>query len=616
MAASRVLVLTEGAGAEEDLRLDLFEPAVEFTFRAAGDAAAGRVDLAPFQAVAVQIDCATAGLLEGLKRLSSPPHVFLFHRVPPLREIARWLAWSAGGTNGDGTAARLLSESLEYYSLASLYGQCLRIMSAQEEEKLLGRITETFVQELGAEGCVLWIASPSDPDEMLIAAVRGFLDIGQQGPRFFLSHAEWADRFHGGAPFFLDEGVGAQGRRGAAERSLFVPLKVLETPVGLVKLGPRADRRPYGERERNAARVIADYAARSLRNAARISRMEKVSLRDAETGAFSAAFLSEYLEKELYKASRFRRPLSVVFVVLHNFAFLIERTRESLVVAALASAAEEIRRALRDSDLLARTGPDRFCVVLPETDAFGALLAIRRLRKVLRSKGEISFLGASHRLELFFLPATFPADGRNLQELERAAEETYAEQQKSPYWRLRLQGKPFWEACDALVGKPAYYDQLRTGEDVPFFGRVRRDLGRNGYFVLPRDVLLRMVEAVAQEVAVSPQERGMVIAAGPRPDVFRQIFLSFGTKGERRRIYLVGRGGATRFDAKNFLYVAADDERLSEREIVLSLRETGGYGLFCADRDDEVCGFNTADRWLVEGMMEKFQDLFCLQGHF
>ena len=46
--------------------------------------------------------------------------------------------------------------------------------------------------------------------------------------------------------------------------------------------------------------------------------MEKVSLRDGETQAYSLAFLSDYFEKERYKAGRFRRPLSAVFVIVDN----------------------------------------------------------------------------------------------------------------------------------------------------------------------------------------------------------------------------------------------------------------------------------------------------------
>jgi hypothetical protein len=107
----------------------------------------------------------------------------------------------------------------------------------------------------------------------------------------------------------------------------------------------------------------------------------------------------------------------------------------------------------------------------------------------------------------------------------------------------------------------------------------------------------------------------MVIVAGPTPEIYKQIFLSFNTGGlPRRSIYIVGQSGDTRFDAKNMLYVSSDDEGLRDREVVLYLKENGAYGLFGVNRDEEVDGYNTADEWLVEAMMEKIQQMYHLQG--
>jgi len=64
------------------------------------------------------------------------------------------------------------------------------------------------------------------------------------------------------------------------------------------------------------------------------------------------------------------------------------------------------------------------------------------------------------------------------------------------------------------------------------------------------------------------------------------------------------------------LYVNTEDEQLRDRELVLFLKENGAYGLFATDREDEVCGFNTADEWLVDSMMEKVQETYRLQGNF
>ena len=621
MKTSRILIFEERPSPGRELRLNLLDHAVEFDFRDPAKENLETLDLSSYAAVVAPVESARDGLigvLSDAKRYGGP--LFLYRDAPPVHEVARWVIWGSpphGGPEGP-VADRLLAESLEYYSMASMYQQCLEMMSTQDEEKLLAQVTETFVSALGAESCVIWLVSPSDPDEMLIASVRGVIGIDREGSRFFLSRSDTADQVWKGDPFVVATGGAASGERGVLTRSnLFVPLLHQGNPIGLVKLGERNDRKPFGERELHMARIIVDYATGALNTVNRLGRIEKVSLRDPETGAYSAAFLADYFEKERYKAGRFRRSLSVVFLVVENFSFLIEQTRESIVVGALTSMIDAIRRAVRDSDLVAREEANRFCIVLPETDAFGALLAVRRLRKAVKEKCRIQFLGTEFFLQPFFMSATCPRDGRDFPELIRVAEEKFARQQKSPLYRMRLADRPFWDAFDILVGKREHYELLRKGEDVPYFLRFRKDLGRNAHFSVPRETWLRILEAVAQDVAVNPEDRCLVIAAGPTPEIYKQIFLSFKASiPPHRNVYVVGQSGSTRFDSKNLMYVATEDELLKDREFVLYLKEGGAYGFFCAARGSEVEGFNTADESLVEAMLEKAQEMYQLQGNF
>jgi len=619
MDVSRILVIQEESDPSREMRLLAFGNPVEFEFRSFDQVRQGRLDMTRYDAIVASLDTEHRTLIESVrgKRESSPP-LFLFRSSPPLQEVARWIAWTKTQDGADSAVAvRLLSESVEYYSLASLYQKCLKIMSSQDEEKLLSQVTETFSHELEVESCVIWLASPSDPDEMLIASVRGVIAINREGSRFFLSQSGFAEKASKGQPF-VEQSVSAGSRYpGPREQHLYVPLMHREKPIGLVKLCTRAERRTFRERDLYVARIIADYTAAAWRNVNRLMRMEKVSLRDQETRAYSMAFLSDYFEKERYKAGRFRRPLSLVFLVIENYASLMERTRESLVQAALSGIVSAVGEVLRDSDLIARVEPNRFCVVLPETDSFGALLAARRLRKAVRDKTRIEYLGAGYTLQTYFVTATYPRDGRELRDLSRACEEKYQQQRKSPYHQIRIGEKSLWNSFEALVGKREYYELLRAGKEVPYFTRIRRGMGRNGHFFLDRQTYLRMLESLAQDVSALNGSRGLVIAAGPRPEIYKQIFFSFGTQGgQGRNIYIVGRGGSTRFDAKNLLYVTAEDERLRDRSIVLFLKDNGSYGLFAEERGDEIFGFNTTDELLVDSMMEKVQSLYQLQGNF
>ncbi|MBP2673780.1 MAG: response receiver-modulated diguanylate cyclase [Deltaproteobacteria bacterium] len=609
MKTSRILVLKENAGPEKDFRLTVLDHTVEFEYREPGRIPSWKPGNPAYAAVAVPIAGAKPDLVDALSegRAGSGP-VFLYRGDPPLHEMARWVIWETPAHEGvkGSVADRLLSESLEYYSMASLYHQCLRMMASPDEEQLLSQITETFLGELSSASCVVWLAAHEEMDEMMIASARGSIGIDSEGSRFFLSQSGIAESVWKGAPF--------QAR---PESHLYVPLRHQERVIGLVKLGERNDRKPYGEKELRAAQVIADYAASALHTVNRLGRIDKIPLRDPETGVHSAPFLEDYFDKERHKAIRFHRPLSVLFLQFENLSFLVEQTRENIVSGALVSVVENMRKAHRDSDLLARQEANRFCIVLPETDAYGAMLAIRRLRKAIREKNRIHFLGTEFTLQPFFMSAVFPRDGRDFAELARVAEEKQARQQKSPLHRLRISDRTFWEAFDVLVGKPDYYELLRKGEDVSYFQRIRRDLGRNGYFSVPRENYLRILESVAQDVSAAGKDRGVAIIAGPTPEIYKQVFLSFQTDAPTsRNVFILGQGGSTRFDARNLLYVSAEDDLLKDREVILYLKGNGAYGLFGTDRGAEVEGFNTADEWLVEAMIEKVQEMYLLQRTF
>lgn len=619
MEMARILVVQEEAGPSRDLQLTVFNNPIEFDFRTPQQAL--QLDVSAYRAVVTSFDNAGHELMDTLRQAPEDgPPVFLFRGNLPLHEIARWVAWpSTPGKDDPSVTDRLLSENIEYYSLASLYQQCLKITASQDEENLMNLVSDTFCHAFRVENCVIWLASQTDPDEMTIASVRGLTNIDREGSRIYVSQSEWSEAIGKGAPFLVSVPTNGEGTMTAPPgvQNLYVPLVHRDKTLGLVKLGERSDKAPFSERDFYIARIIADYSAASWKNLSRILSMERFSLRDRETRAYSEAFLYDYFDKERFKATRCQRPLSIILLVFDNLSLFMEQTRESFVAGVLAEVVEGIRTVLRDSDFIARVEQSRFCIVLPETDYFGSILAMRRLRKAIKAKSTVQFLGNELTLSSFLASATFPRDGKNLQELLKAANLKCEKQNRSPFQRMHLEEKPLWNAFDVLVGKPEYYDSLQKGKEVPYFLRIRRMLGRNSHFRLQGQMFLRMVESVAQDVITRVGDRGLVIVAGPRPEIYKQIFLSFGPDAPPgKNIYLVGQSGSTRFDSKNLLYVTANDGRLATCEIVLYLKDNGAYGLFSRDRKDEVFGFNTADEWLIDIMMEKVQETYRLQGTF
>jgi diguanylate cyclase (GGDEF)-like protein len=114
-------------------------------------------------------------------------------------------------------------------------------------------------------------------------------------------------------------------------------------------------------------------------------RLERESLRDDLTGLGNRTRLHDALNAEWRRAARTKGPVSLMVVAVDGFELFTRlygplATRDCLrrVGTALATAAQ------RPGDIVGRFPPDRFVVVLPDTDEPGALAVGERMRAAVR----------------------------------------------------------------------------------------------------------------------------------------------------------------------------------------------------------------------------------------
>lgn len=125
----------------------------------------------------------------------------------------------------------------------------------------------------------------------------------------------------------------------------------------------------------------------------------------------------EYLSRELKRATRHRRPLSLALGTIRVFDSDLE---EVPLDNLLESVVLLVSRTLRESDTVVRFGPREFVVILPETDPGGARFVKEKLQRLTLSyqKGTDTRLRNAHPV---IGTATFPGDGLTREALIEAA---------------------------------------------------------------------------------------------------------------------------------------------------------------------------------------------------
>jgi diguanylate cyclase (GGDEF)-like protein len=120
-----------------------------------------------------------------------------------------------------------------------------------------------------------------------------------------------------------------------------------------------------------------EEALRSLEGAYDQARSE--ALLDGLTGLGNHRSFQEEMERQWSTASRYGRPLALVLLDLDEFKQINDSDGHAAGDLVLRRIASKIIASLRRSDRAFRVGGDEFAILLPDTDADGAYVVMRRL---------------------------------------------------------------------------------------------------------------------------------------------------------------------------------------------------------------------------------------------
>ncbi len=418
---------------------------------------------------------------------------------------------------------RLLAENIEVLATLSVHERALGFLSTLSLEPLADRIIEGLCLETRAQGGVLWLARPEDPDRLRLVAARGLVRPEHESEEVDLERLPQGLEALGDAqasPFCSDAPDDASGD-GA---TLYVPLRHAGLLLGFARLTDKLAGAAFDARDRAVAERLAEPAAIAAANARRHRALEKRTFRDPTTKAYTWAYFEDVLRNEIEKAGRFARGFSIVRVELLGLATLRKELPDAALARWLETLVSRVVTLLRASDLVAQESESQYVLLLPETDAIGAAVLKRRLRDALTRAELLRPAKEREPAGLALASASYPVDGTQPEALERVLAERLAADRSSLLERFGLPGRSFASALEALAceGRTLHADALEQIFRFVLDEADRRACERGLLCVAPgsartalvRDALVRFDPAITRTELVLVSEESFDALAG------------------------------------------------------------------------------------------------------
>lgn len=129
-------------------------------------------------------------------------------------------------------------------------------------------------------------------------------------------------------------------------------------------------------RVRNLLVLQEVHAELALKNA----QLKQLAAHDKQTGLYNRRRLDELLAKEIDRAQRYTRPLSVIILDIDKFKTINDTLGHLTGDIVLQETADLLKSSVRSSDLVGRWGGDEFIIICPETALDKGVLLAERIR--------------------------------------------------------------------------------------------------------------------------------------------------------------------------------------------------------------------------------------------
>ena len=243
----------------------------------------------------------------------------------------------------------------------------------------LGSTLEAAASLPKVDAAVVELEASGDEDERLLGSV-GFDEEG--AVRIFTGTPDRRDPRAVELSYFYAE----EDAAGAVHEALGVPLVTHSGRIGWLGVFSRDPEARFGEEDRRRLEELGERVAPAIENARRFREARRLADLDALTGLHNRRFFHETLAREVDRAQRYQRRLSLVLVDVDGFKEINDRIGHLAGDAVLAEIGSRIRQVVRSADIPCRVGGDELAVIVPEIEVGQARQLVGRIQAAVSSQ--------------------------------------------------------------------------------------------------------------------------------------------------------------------------------------------------------------------------------------
>jgi diguanylate cyclase (GGDEF)-like protein len=153
-----------------------------------------------------------------------------------------------------------------------------------------------------------------------------------------------------------------------------------------------------------------------------MTELKGLTYTDDVTGLYNQRYLEVVLDREISLARRNKTPFVVLFLDLDHFKNVNDGHGHLIGSRLLSEVGQEVKRALRESDVTFRYGGDEFVMVLTQTNIQDALMVAERVRSQIEKKRFFARDNKDIRLTASIGVAAFPEHASTKEQILKAAD--------------------------------------------------------------------------------------------------------------------------------------------------------------------------------------------------